>query len=120
MFKNLLRYKKNIERKSQLACWQKTGGVLLIGYEMFRNLSGTNNKMRKTMKEEVLRCLIDPGPDVIVCDEGHLLKNEDSVLSKSIKRIKTLRRIILTGTPLQNNLIECKYLLTFNNTYLHN
>lgn len=75
---------------------------------MFRNLTGTNNRMRKNMKEEILRYLIDPGPDMIVCDEGHLLKNEDTALSKSIKRIRTLRRIVLTGTPLQNNLIECK------------
>lgn len=88
--------------------WQRTGGVLIIGYEMFRNLSGTNNKMRKNIKEAVLQYLINPGPDVVVCDEGHLLKNEDTALSKSMKQIKTLRRIVLTGTPLQNNLIECK------------
>ncbi|XP_076625652.1 uncharacterized protein LOC143344008 isoform X2 [Colletes latitarsis] len=109
----LTKYKKNIERKTQLQCWQRTGGVLLIGYEMFRNLSSTNNKMRKTMKEEILQCLIDPGPDMIVCDEGHLLKNEDSAISKSIKRIKTLRRVILTGTPLQNNLIEYHCMVQF-------
>ena len=88
--------------------WQKSGGVFIIGYEMFRNLSGANKKMRKNMKEAVLQYLIDPGPDVIVCDEGHLLKNEDTALSKSMNRIRTLRRIVLTGTPLQNNLIECK------------
>lgn len=93
-----------------LESWQRTGGVLIIGYEMFRNLSGTNNRMRKNTKESVRRCLIDPGPDIIVCDEGHLLKNEDTALSKCINRIKTLRRIVLTGTPLQNNLIECEYL----------
>ena len=75
---------------------------------MFRNLSGANKKMRKSMKEAVLQYLIDPGPDVIVCDEGHLLKNEDTAISKSMNRIRTLRRIVLTGTPLQNNLIECK------------
>lgn len=101
--------KKNIERKFQLESWQRTGGVLLIGYEMFRNLTSTNNKMRKNMKEAILQYLINPGPDMIVCDEGHLLKNEDTALSKSINRIKTLRRIVLTGTPLQNNLTECKY-----------
>lgn len=88
--------------------WQKSGGVFIIGYEMFRNLSSANKKMRKNMKEAVLQYLIDPGPDVIVCDEGHLLKNEDTALSKSMNRIRTLRRIVLTGTPLQNNLIECK------------
>ncbi|XP_076381425.1 uncharacterized protein LOC117226320 isoform X1 [Megalopta genalis] len=109
----LTKLKKNIERKYQLQSWYRTGGVLLIGYEMFRNLTGTNNKMRKAMKEEVLRYLIDPGPDLIVCDEGHLLKNEDTALSKSMKRIKTLRRIVLTGTPLQNNLTEYHCMVQF-------
>ncbi|XP_076641676.1 transcriptional regulator ATRX homolog isoform X2 [Halictus rubicundus] len=109
----LTKLKKNVERKFQLQNWHRDGGVLLIGYEMFRNLSGTNNKMRKAMKEEMLRYLIDPGPDLIVCDEGHLLKNEDTALSKSMRRIKTLRRIILTGTPLQNNLIEYHCMVQF-------
>ncbi|CAL7933444.1 unnamed protein product [Xylocopa violacea] len=109
----MTKLKKNIERKYQLERWQRTGGVLIIGYEMFRNLSGTNNRIRKNIKETILQCLIDPGPDVIVCDEGHLLKNEDSALSKSIKRIKTLRRIVLTGTPLQNNLIEYHCMVQF-------
>ncbi|KAF3425464.1 hypothetical protein E2986_03490 [Frieseomelitta varia] len=77
----MTKLKKNIERRFQLESWQKSGGVFIIGYEMFRNLSGANKKMRKNMKEAVLQYLIDPGPDVIVCDEGHLLKNEDTALN---------------------------------------
>ncbi|XP_011142974.1 transcriptional regulator ATRX isoform X3 [Harpegnathos saltator] len=109
----LTKFKRNFERKCQLQRWQKTGGVLIIGYEMFRNLTGSNKNIRKGMKEALLECLIDPGPDLIVCDEGHLLKNEDTALSKCIRKVRTMRRIVLTGTPLQNNLIEYHCMVQF-------
>ncbi|XP_034948459.1 LOW QUALITY PROTEIN: transcriptional regulator ATRX homolog [Chelonus insularis] len=101
------------ERKCQLDNWQRTGGILIIGYEMFRNLSSIKGKVRKSVQDAISKCIIDPGPDLIVCDEGHLLKNEDSAISKAIRKVRTLRRIVLTGTPLQNNLIEYHCMVQF-------
>lgn len=76
---------------------------------MFRNLTApTAKKGGKKIRAQYLTGLIDPGPDLVICDEGHLLKNAKTALSKAVTRIRTLRRIVLTGTPLQNNLNECE------------
>jgi len=42
----------------------------------------------------------------ITIDEGHRLKNDAAKLSESLARISAPFRLILTGTPLQNNLNE--------------
>eukprot|EP00918_Siedleckia_nematoides_P067476 GHVU01146899.1.p1 GENE.GHVU01146899.1~~GHVU01146899.1.p1 ORF type:complete len:911 (+),score=240.26 GHVU01146899.1:124-2856(+) len=48
-----------------------------------------------------------------VIDEAHRIKNEDSLLSKVVREFKTSARLLLTGTPLQNNLHELWALLNF-------
>lgn len=42
--------------------------------------------------------------DYIILDEGHKIKNPSNKCSKGIHSIPARRRVILTGTPIQNNL----------------
>ena len=49
----------------------------------------------------------------MVIDEAHRIKNEESKLSIVIREIKTKNRLLITGTPLQNNLHELWALLNF-------
>lgn len=46
-----------------------------------------------------------------VLDEGHKIKNYQSDVSRSLKSLKAEYRLLLTGTPLQNNLHEAWALL---------
>lgn len=48
-----------------------------------------------------------------ILDEGHKIRNPNSEISLACKRIKTYNRIILSGTPIQNNLIELWSLFDF-------
>jgi SWI/SNF-related matrix-associated actin-dependent regulator of chromatin subfamily A member 5 len=49
----------------------------------------------------------------LVIDEAHRIKNEKSVLSQIVRLFSTKHRLLLTGTPLQNNLQELWALLNF-------
>lgn len=112
-------------RSKVILDWAKEGGVLLIGYELYRLLSlkkMTKRRGRKTARDpeieekeaaehkklldEMHAALVKPGPDLIVCDEGHRIKNSHASISVALKQIRSKRRIVLTGYPLQNNLLE--------------
>ncbi|KAM9350359.1 helicase ARIP4-like [Symphorus nematophorus] len=122
-------HKNTTTRAKVVEDWARDGGVLLMGYEMYRLLSlkksfvaGRKKKSKKTMRPVVIdldeedrqqellkgieRALARPGPDVVICDEGHRIKNCHASTSQALKNIRTRRRVVLTGYPLQNNLIE--------------
>lgn len=64
-----------------------------------------------------------PGPDsallrripweVLVVDEGQRLKNDTSQMYKEMEKFKIRHKVLLTGTPLQNNPRELFNLLQF-------
>ncbi|XP_031101578.1 CHD3-type chromatin-remodeling factor PICKLE [Ipomoea triloba] len=72
--------------------------VLLTSYEMI-NLDTASLKPIKW--------------ESMVVDEGHRLKNKDSKLFSSLQQYSSRHRVLLTGTPLQNNLDELFMLMHF-------
>lgn len=52
---------------------------------------------------------------LLLCDEGHRLKNGESLTFTALDSLNVQRRVILSGTPIQNDLSEYFSLLTFAN-----
>lgn len=99
-------------RAELLAKWRAKGGVFLIGYTAFRNLSFGKHVKDRNMAREICHALQD-GPDILVCDEAHMIKNTRADTTQALKQVKCQRRIALTGSPLQNNLMEYYCMVDF-------
>ncbi|EQC42509.1 hypothetical protein SDRG_00242 [Saprolegnia diclina VS20] len=138
-------YMETSSHKSSPACriellekWHATGGVLILGYEMYRMLLNptktTDNivlEATTVMKEGVVEIhdrhqlamdkalrklsslLCNPGPSLVALDEGHRIKDPTSILCSCLERIATPHRIVLTGYPLQNSLAEYWCMVNF-------
>ena len=72
--------------------------VVLTNYEIAMNDSSVFKKLHWKM---------------LVVDEGHRLKNLESRLLSKLKSFPSENRLLLSGTPLQNNLLELWSLLHF-------
>lgn len=51
--------------------------------------------------------------EYLIVDEAHKIKNEESQISQKLRQLHSRYRLLLTGTPLQNNLHELWSLLNF-------
>lgn len=74
--------------------------VLIVSYETFRGHQ---------------KALNDIEIGLMICDEGHRLKNLESQTYVELKKVKCKRRIIISGTPIQNDLLEYYSLVDFVN-----
>ncbi|KAG1938598.1 chromodomain-helicase-DNA-binding protein 1-like [Pimephales promelas] len=98
---SVLYYTGDKERRAELQEELKNGKnfhVLLTTYEMCLK----DARFLKSWKWKIL-----------VVDEAHRLKNQESLLHQTLKQFTVSFRVLLTGTPIQNNLQEVYSLLTF-------
>lgn len=78
----------------------KKRGIFIMSYESFRES----------------RLL--PVFDIVILDEGHKIKNRESLISQAVMRIQAKSRFVVTGTPIQNNLSELWTIFNFVNPSL--
>ena len=96
------------EKKKRLTDFTmgRSYSIMIIGYEKLR-----------TVQEELKK---GPGIDIVIADEGHRLKTAKNKSAQAIKALNTSRRIILSGTPIQNDLSEFYMMVDFVNPGLLN
>ncbi|KAL2624343.1 hypothetical protein R1flu_008588 [Riccia fluitans] len=105
--------RENTRRAQLLSRWRNGGGVMLIGYSVFRNLCIGKHVKDKATRDSLCASLQNPGPDLLVCDEAHMIKNVKADITQALKQVRSKRRVALTGSPLQNNLMEYYCMVDF-------
>ncbi|KAL0743225.1 hypothetical protein Bca4012_084738 [Brassica carinata] len=75
--------------------------VLIISYETFR--------MHSSKFGQSGSC------DLLICDEAHRLKNDQTLTNKALASLTCKRRVLLSGTPMQNDLEEFFAMVNFTN-----
>lgn len=100
------RYYGNVsERRSLRIHWAKTKlegiDIVLTTYNMIAS-SPEERKMFRVSKLHY-----------VIFDEAHMLKNMTTQRYHQLAQINATNRLLLTGTPLQNNLLELMSLLCF-------
>lgn len=81
---------------------QRTYQVLVIGYEKLLSVSEELENGKQSI-------------DLLVCDEGHRLKNGSSKVLNVLKSLDINKKILLSGTPIQNDLDEFYTIIDFVN-----
>ncbi|MDW7690300.1 SNF2-related protein [Flammeovirgaceae bacterium SG7u.111] len=51
----------------------------------------------------------------VILDESQIIKNPNSIIAKSVSRLKSKKRLILTGTPIENTTLDLWSQLSFVN-----
>jgi len=80
---------------------RNTFGVLILSYETFRIHSERFGKKGSC--------------DLLICDEAHRLKNDATATNRALDMLPCRRRVLLSGTPMQNNLDEFFAMVNFCN-----
>lgn len=73
--------------------------LLVLSYDQFRIYAQALNTI--------------PSLEFVFCDEGHRIKGLDSKISLALNGCSAIRRVVMTGTPVQNNLQELFALVNF-------
>ncbi|KIJ17139.1 hypothetical protein PAXINDRAFT_130724 [Paxillus involutus ATCC 200175] len=91
-------YTGNSKERSKILSKVSKKDIVITSYEVVRNDIASLEDINW------LYCILD---------EGHVIKNAKTKLTKAVKAIQAQHRLILSGTPIQNNVLELWSLFDF-------
>ncbi|KDR75393.1 hypothetical protein GALMADRAFT_249441 [Galerina marginata CBS 339.88] len=101
------------DRVGIMTCDKVNGNIDLFGRSKFHQVLIIGYERLRTVIDKIAN--IHPPIGLIICDEGHRLKSASNKTTAMFKTLDTRRRIILSGTPIQNDLGEFHAMADFCN-----
>ncbi|XP_059647643.1 protein CHROMATIN REMODELING 35 [Cornus florida] len=83
--------------------WVEQKSILFLGYKQFSTIiSDHDTSPAATSCQEILLTC----PSILILDEGHTPRNEDTDVLNCLKKVQTPRKVVLSGTLYQNHVKE--------------
>ncbi|RAL50359.1 hypothetical protein DM860_008033 [Cuscuta australis] len=87
-----------------LQSWSRERSVLFLGYKQFSSIVCSDDD--ETAQTAECRRILLACPSILVLDEGHTPRNEDTDTLTSLGMVRTPRKVVLSGTLYQNSVRE--------------
>lgn len=83
--------------------WVANKSILFLGYKQFSSIvcDNSNNNASISCQEILLKV-----PSILILDEGHTPRNENTDMVQSLAKVQTPRKVVLSGTLYQNHVKE--------------
>ncbi|KAJ6185627.1 hypothetical protein N7519_006928 [Penicillium mononematosum] len=106
-----------LDRTEEIRAWNDEGGILILSYNIFRiitkdNVGRKEDQGQQSVNESV-KSLVLNSPTLVVVDEAQNLRNQGSQISEAASRLRTRKRIALTGTPISNGLEDYYWMVNW-------
>lgn len=92
-----------VQQMEVLKQWVDKRSILFLGYKQFASIVTGNStcKLTANCQDILLRC-----PTILILDEGHTPRNENTDVLHSLAKVQTPRKVVLSGTLYQNHVKE--------------
>lgn len=99
-------YSAKAENRAQqlsiLKQWMEKKSILFLGYKQFSTIVCDDTSTDSHSCQEILLKV----PSILILDEGHTPRNEDTNVLQSLAQVQTPRKVVLSGTLYQNHVKE--------------